>query len=191
MTGHGRLPPPDPLPALLQGVNASNSDNPPTQTFAAIARSRPRSLFPPLQLAPRHVSQKDGKPMISFTKAEVQAGRERLQILSRKATYRRAQDANTILAHHVRKIDQSLFRVFRWSPNYNTRKKPTSISTWVRLPALPPDLYDQGFIASIVSNLVDSSQSTHVRNHFPILALLGHALKLTLQGQFHLRLCFI
>ncbi|KAL9676912.1 hypothetical protein QQ045_005134 [Rhodiola kirilowii] len=133
-------------------------------------------------------SQKDGKPLISFTKAKVRAGKDRLQnALVTKFSAGRphidevrralcsawalpapptigaldarhvlviavsADDANTILAHPVRKINQSFFRVFRWSPDYNTRKEPTPISTWVRLPALPPHLYDQGFIGSIVS----------------------------------------
>ncbi|KAL9667465.1 hypothetical protein QQ045_001825 [Rhodiola kirilowii] len=60
-------------------------------------------------------------------------------------------ESNRILAHSLRKVGQSLFRLFRWTPDFHRRKEPTTTTTWVKLPGLPSQLFDQGYISSIVS----------------------------------------
>ncbi|CAM8897315.1 unnamed protein product [Rhodiola kirilowii] len=61
-------------------------------------------------------------------------------------------DARKVLAHPVRKLGHSYFRVFRWSTEFDTKKEPTTTTTWVRLLNLPPQLYNQGYMESIVSS---------------------------------------
>ncbi|KAL9679034.1 hypothetical protein QQ045_016887 [Rhodiola kirilowii] len=60
-------------------------------------------------------------------------------------------ESNRILAHPLRKAGLSLFRLFRWTPDFRRRKEPTTTTTWVKLPGLPSHLFDQGYISSIVS----------------------------------------
>ncbi|CAM8904624.1 unnamed protein product [Rhodiola kirilowii] len=61
------------------------------------------------------------------------------------------EDSNKILAHPLRKVGQSLFRLFRWSPDFHRRREPTTTTTWIKLPGLPNQLYDQGYLYTIVS----------------------------------------
>ncbi|KAL9676253.1 hypothetical protein QQ045_004466 [Rhodiola kirilowii] len=61
-------------------------------------------------------------------------------------------EARKILAHPLRKVGHSMFRVFRWAKDFSSKREPTTTSTWVRLPSLPPEMYNQGYIASIVSS---------------------------------------
>ncbi|KAL9661637.1 hypothetical protein QQ045_026461 [Rhodiola kirilowii] len=120
----------------------------PCQSFVAVARSSPSSLFPPIQLAPRQTSLKDGKPMNLASPTTIGAlDASHVLIIPRSP-----EDSTLILAHPARKIGQSLFRIFRWTPDYNFKKEPTTISTWGRFPNLPTNVYDQGFIAAIASS---------------------------------------
>ncbi|KAL9679188.1 hypothetical protein QQ045_017044 [Rhodiola kirilowii] len=62
------------------------------------------------------------------------------------------QDACKVLAHPMRKLGHSMFRVFRWTKDFNTRREPSTTTAWIRLNSLPPELYNQGYIATIVSS---------------------------------------
>ncbi|KAL9674890.1 hypothetical protein QQ045_003089 [Rhodiola kirilowii] len=61
------------------------------------------------------------------------------------------QDANKVLSHPLRKLGHSPFRIFRWNKDFNSKTEPTTTTAWIRLPFLPPGLYNPGFIAAIVS----------------------------------------
>ncbi|KAL9666254.1 hypothetical protein QQ045_000580 [Rhodiola kirilowii] len=52
----------------------------------------------------------------------------------------------------MRKVGQSLFRLFCWSPNFNVKKESTTTTAWVRLPGLPPEVFAPSYIASIVAS---------------------------------------
>ncbi|CAM8945380.1 unnamed protein product [Rhodiola kirilowii] len=62
------------------------------------------------------------------------------------------EDARKVLAHPMRKLGHSLFRIFRWSMDFNTKSEPTATTSWVRLPSLPPALNNPRYIESIVSS---------------------------------------
>ncbi|KAL9687448.1 hypothetical protein QQ045_031851 [Rhodiola kirilowii] len=62
------------------------------------------------------------------------------------------QDANKILAHPMRKMGQSMFRVFLWEKDFSTRREPTTTMAWIRLTSLPPEMYDKGYIEAIVAS---------------------------------------
>ncbi|KAL9658972.1 hypothetical protein QQ045_021145 [Rhodiola kirilowii] len=61
------------------------------------------------------------------------------------------EESNRILSHPMRKVGQSLFRLFRWNADFHRRKESTVTTTWVKLPGLPSNLFDQGYILSILS----------------------------------------
>ncbi|KAL9687123.1 hypothetical protein QQ045_031520 [Rhodiola kirilowii] len=60
-------------------------------------------------------------------------------------------DARKVLSHPVRKLGHSLFRIFRWSKDFSTKREPTRTTTWVRLVNLPPEMYHPSYMESIVS----------------------------------------
>ncbi|KAL9674015.1 hypothetical protein QQ045_030279 [Rhodiola kirilowii] len=60
-------------------------------------------------------------------------------------------DARAVLAHPIRKLGHSLFRIFRWSRDFSTKREPTTTTTWIRLDTLPPALNNPGYIELIVS----------------------------------------
>ncbi|KAL9667547.1 hypothetical protein QQ045_001909 [Rhodiola kirilowii] len=62
------------------------------------------------------------------------------------------EDVTRVLSSPWRKIDHSLFRLFRWTPDFSTRKENTRITAWVRLPNLPPELFNAGYIKQVVSS---------------------------------------
>ncbi|KAL9668200.1 hypothetical protein QQ045_002575 [Rhodiola kirilowii] len=62
------------------------------------------------------------------------------------------QEANRVLAHPTRKLGLSLFRIFRWTSDFSTKKESSTTTTWIRLMSLPPQMLNQGYIASIVSS---------------------------------------
>ncbi|KAL9683077.1 hypothetical protein QQ045_014891 [Rhodiola kirilowii] len=53
-------------------------------------------------------------------------------------------DARKVLAHPMRKLEHVLFRIFRWSKDFRTKRESTTITMWIRLPHLPPELYNPG-----------------------------------------------
>ncbi|KAL9676488.1 hypothetical protein QQ045_004702 [Rhodiola kirilowii] len=192
LVAHCRPPDPNGYPVL----NATSPPPPPAnvwtvegRSFSNVAKTKPSSRFPPIQLASRQYGSKDGKPSISFTPAELQVGVDYLKF-SLMAKFsggrppiediRKAfstawtligqcsigawdarhilivldteQDARRVLVHPMRKLGHSLFRVFRWMKDFSTRREPTTTMAWIRLASLPPELYNQGYIESIVSS---------------------------------------
>ncbi|CAM8983222.1 unnamed protein product [Rhodiola kirilowii] len=65
----GKLP--DPQPAATSKGQV--------RSFVAVARGQAISKFPTVKLAPRQYELKDGKPVMSFTQAELQPGLQKLQ----------------------------------------------------------------------------------------------------------------
>ncbi|KAL9691321.1 hypothetical protein QQ045_011742 [Rhodiola kirilowii] len=61
------------------------------------------------------------------------------------------KESNRILAHPFRKVGQSLFRLFLWTPEFHRWKEPTTTISWIKLPGLLNQLYDEGYLKSIVS----------------------------------------
>lgn len=56
-----------------------------------------------------------------------------------------------------------LFRLFRWRPEYNPKKKSKFATIWIRLPDLPLSIYDNSFVKAIVSTFgyfVDVDEKT-------------------------------
>ncbi|KAL9688679.1 hypothetical protein QQ045_033102 [Rhodiola kirilowii] len=175
--------PPDPSDLAV------NKSTQPIASFAAVVRSRLPDQFPPIKLPPRQYVFKDGLPIISFTKVEVQPGKDRLQfaIVAKFSSGRlpindirrslvsawghiliillSSDDANKVLAHLMRKVVQSMFRLFRWSPDFHYRKGPTTTTAWVRLP---------GF-----------SQLINGLGRLPIAVTQGHALNLIFPKHCH------
>ncbi|KAL9685801.1 hypothetical protein QQ045_023255 [Rhodiola kirilowii] len=60
-------------------------------------------------------------------------------------------DARTVLAHPIRKLGHSPFRIFRWSWDFSTKREATTTTNWIRLDNLPPVLNNPGYIESIVA----------------------------------------
>ncbi|KAL9681158.1 hypothetical protein QQ045_012939 [Rhodiola kirilowii] len=52
----------------------------------------------------------------------------------------------------MRKIGHSMFRIFRWTKDFSTKREPSTTPASVRLNSLPPEMYNQGYIATIVSS---------------------------------------
>ncbi|KAL9674603.1 hypothetical protein QQ045_030875 [Rhodiola kirilowii] len=156
-------------------------------SFGAVTRSRPAHP-PPVKLAPRQYGVKDGKPVVSFTQAELQPGIQRLQhSLIAKFSARRphidevrhamnqawdfetpviigamdarhvlirlssVDEANKVLAHSMRKAGNYIFRLFRWTQDFHRTKEPTITTAWIKLPGLPAQLFDEGYIEALVS----------------------------------------
>ncbi|KAL9685162.1 hypothetical protein QQ045_022609 [Rhodiola kirilowii] len=61
-------------------------------------------------------------------------------------------EARKVLAHPLMKIGHSMFRVFRRSKDFNLKKEPSTTSAWIRLPSLPPEMYNPGYIEPIVTS---------------------------------------
>ncbi|KAL9662640.1 hypothetical protein QQ045_027473 [Rhodiola kirilowii] len=61
-----------------------------------------------------------------------------------------ATEANRILSHPLRKIGNYLFRLFRWSQDFKRNKEPTTTTSWIKLPGLPAELFNSGYIEAIV-----------------------------------------
>lgn len=162
-----------------------------TRSFAAVASSqRPRPRFQPIRLPPRQPGLKDGKPAVSFTSTEIQAGAKRFDFslvakftigkpslseiqrafqsnwnLTGRATISEIwdsrhvliildseEDVTAALSCPLRKINHSMFRLFRWNIDYNPKKESTTTTAWVRLPGLPLPLYDRAYISAILSS---------------------------------------
>ncbi|KAL9658960.1 hypothetical protein QQ045_028188 [Rhodiola kirilowii] len=61
-------------------------------------------------------------------------------------------DFRKALSHPSRKMGHSLFRVFRWSVAFDSKTEPSSVSTWVRMTNLPPQLFNPGYIELIANS---------------------------------------
>ncbi|KAL9686291.1 hypothetical protein QQ045_023747 [Rhodiola kirilowii] len=122
--------------------------------FSLVAKfSIGRPLLADIQKSFQAAWKINGRTMIS----EVWDSRHILVILDSE------QDVTTALASPGRKIGHSLFRLFRWSTDYNPRKESSTTTIWIRLPGLPIPLYDHAYIEPIVSGLerfVDVDQRT-------------------------------
>ncbi|KAL9671457.1 hypothetical protein QQ045_009025 [Rhodiola kirilowii] len=62
------------------------------------------------------------------------------------------QEARKVLTHPSRKLGHALFQVFRWSKDFDTKKESSVTTTWIRLMNLPPGMFNQGYIDSIVTS---------------------------------------
>ncbi|KAL9681629.1 hypothetical protein QQ045_013415 [Rhodiola kirilowii] len=62
------------------------------------------------------------------------------------------KDVNEVLTNPLRKIGHAMFRLFRWSPDYNPKKESTTVTKWVRFPGLPMEMFDRAILRSIVSS---------------------------------------
>ncbi|KAL9687241.1 hypothetical protein QQ045_031640 [Rhodiola kirilowii] len=62
-------------------------------------------------------------------------------------------DVNKVLAHPMRKVGQSMFRMFRWSLDFHTRKETMTTTAWVWLLGLPLEVFDKAYIVAIVSSI--------------------------------------
>ncbi|KAL9659244.1 hypothetical protein QQ045_024044 [Rhodiola kirilowii] len=61
-------------------------------------------------------------------------------------------DARKVLSHPMRKLGHSLFRIFRWTKDFSTKREPTTTTAWIRLASLPPELNNPGYIEAIVAS---------------------------------------
>lgn len=55
----------------------------------------------------------------------------------------------------LRKINHSMFRLFRWHEAYNPKREDKFATVWLRLLGLPLVLYDKAYIGIIVSTFSD------------------------------------
>ncbi|KAL9665169.1 hypothetical protein QQ045_020580 [Rhodiola kirilowii] len=204
MAGPGHRQPPDPggsqkvVGASTTSLNTNTNPKPtlmgsPSQagarSFASVINTPTLSRFPTIKLAARQYGIKDGKPVISFTSAELRTGEENLRhTLVAKFSLGRPHmedirkaflsawnlnnkcsigawharhiliildnegEARKVLAHPLRKIGHIMFHVFRWSKDFNVKKEPSTKPAWIRLPNLPLELYNPGYIDPIVTS---------------------------------------
>ncbi|KAL9673290.1 hypothetical protein QQ045_029546 [Rhodiola kirilowii] len=173
-------------PRLSSTTNSSNQWT--SSTIVRRRDSRPPGASSSGKACPTSIRVKDGKPVVSFTHAELQPGIQRLQhsLITKFSTGRpdidkvrhamnqawdfetpaiigamdarhvlirlsSADEANKVLAHSMRKAGNYLFRLFRWSQDFHRIKEPTTTTTWIKLPDLPVQLFDEGYIETLVS----------------------------------------
>ncbi|CAM8925089.1 unnamed protein product [Rhodiola kirilowii] len=184
--------PPDP-----GGANRTSGDKIPTggpghsggRSYASIIKAALCNRFPTIPLVPRQYGTKDGKPSVTFSQTELQAGVDNLKhsLVAKFSTgrppieeVRRAfmaswglggkcsigaldarhilivldseQEARKVLAHPSRKLGHAFFRVFRWTKDFDTKKESPVTTAWLRLMNLPPGMFNQGYIESIVTS---------------------------------------
>ncbi|KAL9679057.1 hypothetical protein QQ045_016911 [Rhodiola kirilowii] len=60
-------------------------------------------------------------------------------------------DAVTALTSPIRKVRHAMFRLFRYSADYDPRKESSATTKLVRLPGLPPPLFTRRFV-EVISN---------------------------------------
>ncbi|KAL9676928.1 hypothetical protein QQ045_005150 [Rhodiola kirilowii] len=73
------------------------------------------------------------------------------------------KDVNEVLTSPLRKIGHTMFRLFRWTPEYHPKKESTTISKWIRFPGFPMQMFNRAILRSIVSTFaifVDSDPRT-------------------------------
>ncbi|KAL9661238.1 hypothetical protein QQ045_026060 [Rhodiola kirilowii] len=62
------------------------------------------------------------------------------------------KDVIEVLTSSLRRVGHTMFRLFRWSADYNPKKEPTTVTKWIRFPGLPMEMFDRAIIKSIVSS---------------------------------------
>ncbi|KAL9664996.1 hypothetical protein QQ045_020405 [Rhodiola kirilowii] len=61
------------------------------------------------------------------------------------------EDAKVSLTSSLRKVGHAMFRLFRYTPDYNPRRESTTTTKWVRLPGLHPDFVTRNYVAGIMN----------------------------------------
>ncbi|KAL9670046.1 hypothetical protein QQ045_007597 [Rhodiola kirilowii] len=64
------------------------------------------------------------------------------------------KDVNEVLTNPLRRVGHTMFRLFRWTPDYNPKKESTTVTKWIRFPGLPMEMFDRAVLRSIVSSFV-------------------------------------
>ncbi|KAL9676060.1 hypothetical protein QQ045_004273 [Rhodiola kirilowii] len=62
------------------------------------------------------------------------------------------EDAKVALTSQLRKVGHAMFRLFRYTPDYNPRRESTNTTNWVRLPGLHPGFVTRNYVAGIVNS---------------------------------------
>ncbi|KAL9678999.1 hypothetical protein QQ045_016852 [Rhodiola kirilowii] len=62
------------------------------------------------------------------------------------------EDATSALTCPLRKIGHAMFRLFRYTADYNPKKESSYTSKWVRLPGIHPAFITRNYVASIVNS---------------------------------------
>ncbi|KAL9679253.1 hypothetical protein QQ045_017109 [Rhodiola kirilowii] len=62
------------------------------------------------------------------------------------------KDVNAVLTSPLRRVGHTMFRLFRWTPDYNPKKESTTVTKWIRFPGLPMEMFDRAILRSIVSS---------------------------------------
>ncbi|KAL9663664.1 hypothetical protein QQ045_019055 [Rhodiola kirilowii] len=63
------------------------------------------------------------------------------------------QDAWKVVADPMRKLGHCMFYIFCWANDFSTCRNPSTTTAWIRLPNLPPEMYNKGYISTIVASL--------------------------------------
>uniref|UniRef100_A0A7N0VDR4 DUF4283 domain-containing protein n=1 Tax=Kalanchoe fedtschenkoi TaxID=63787 RepID=A0A7N0VDR4_KALFE len=163
----GRQPPePRPPDAGVDSQTPSENENAPKQSYATINRQVKPALFPTIELLGEihaytqqlkyaliakfsnrrpHISmvdkefrswKLDGQPIVSDMD-----GQHVPMILPSE------KDVITAFTQAPRRVRTSLFRLFRWTPEFYHKQESTLISAWVCFPRLRPDLFNGEYFA--------------------------------------------
>ncbi|KAL9687094.1 hypothetical protein QQ045_031490 [Rhodiola kirilowii] len=65
------------------------------------------------------------------------------------------EDASIALTSPIRKVGHAMFRLFRYTPDYNPRHESTTTTKWVRLPGLHKDFFTRNYVTGIVNSFGD------------------------------------
>ncbi|CAM8982810.1 unnamed protein product [Rhodiola kirilowii] len=79
------------------------------------------------------------------TISEIYDGRHLMIILDSE------DDAKIALTSPIRKVGHSMFRLFRYTPDYSPRRESTTTTKWVRLSGLHPAFFTRNYVAGIVN----------------------------------------
>ncbi|KAL9673092.1 hypothetical protein QQ045_029345 [Rhodiola kirilowii] len=82
----------------------------------------------------------------SCTLSDIWDGRHNMVILDSEA------DAVTALTSLIRNVSLAMFRLFRYSPDYDPKRESAKTTKWVRLTGLPPPLFTRRFVEAIVNS---------------------------------------
>lgn len=80
------------------------------------------------------------------TLSEIWDGRHLFVILDSE------EDMVTALTCPMRKNQHAMFRLFRYTPEYNPQQEATVTTKWIRLPGTPPPLFHRNYIEAIVNS---------------------------------------
>lgn len=76
-------------------------------------------------------------------------------------------DLNAALVCPHRKVQNALFRLFRWTADYNPKKESTLVTKWINLPGLPMEFFTRSCVKAIVSSFahfLDIDERTYSMN---------------------------